>query len=106
MIVREWRGATRVEDRAAYLAYLEATGLREYAATPGNRGVLALTRDVDGRTEFVLLSFWETRADIAGFSGADIDRAVFYPEDDRFLVARDLHVTHYELASDSRGRIA
>lgn len=101
MIVREWRGATRAEDRAAYLAYLEGTGFAEYAATPGNRGVLALTRDVGGRTEFVLLTFWDTRADIARFAGDDIDRAVFYPEDDRFLVARDRHVTHYEVAFGS-----
>ena len=59
MIVREWRGATRATDREAYLAYLEVTGLREYAATPGNRGVLTLTRNTGDRTEFVLLSFWE-----------------------------------------------
>jgi heme-degrading monooxygenase HmoA len=101
MIVREWRGKTRAEDRPAYLQYLEATGLREYVATPGNRGVLALTRDADGETEFLLLSFWNSRADIAAFAGTDIDRAVFYPEDDRFLTARDLHVTHYEVAFES-----
>jgi heme-degrading monooxygenase HmoA len=102
MIVREWRGATRAADREAYLAYLEATGLRDYAATPGNRGVLALTRDVEDRTEFVLLSFWERIEDIAAFAGPAIEQAVFYPEDDRFLVARDRHVTHYEVAVDTR----
>ena len=102
MIVREWRGSTRSADRAAYLEYLEATGLREYAATPGNRGVLTMTRDVGDRTEFVLLSFWDRREDIVAFAGPAIERAVFYPEDDRFLVARDLTVTHYEAAGDTR----
>jgi heme-degrading monooxygenase HmoA len=104
MIVREWRGATRATDRDAYLAYLEATGLREYAATPGNRGVLALTRDEQDRTEFVLLSFWERIEDIAAFAGPDIEQAVFYPEDDCFLIARDLRVKHYEAAVDSSRR--
>jgi heme-degrading monooxygenase HmoA len=74
--------------------------VREYTATPGNRGVLTLTRDVDGRTEFVLLSFWNSREDVVAFAGVDIDRAVFYPEDDRFLVARELTVRHYELAAE------
>src|SRR5581483_7029095 len=32
VIVRKWRGKTRSEDRAAYLAYLQTTGLRKYAA--------------------------------------------------------------------------
>ena len=100
MIVREWRGATRATDREAYLAYLEVTGLREYAATPGNRGVLTLTRNTGDRTEFVLLSFWERLEDIAAFAGSAIEHAVFYPEDDRFLVERDLRVTHYEMAGD------
>jgi hypothetical protein len=31
------------------------------------------------------------------FAGDDPERAVFYPEDDRYLVARDEHVTHYEV---------
>jgi hypothetical protein len=34
---------------------------------------------------------------VRGFAGDDIGRAVFYPEDDRFLVARDLTVRHYAL---------
>jgi heme-degrading monooxygenase HmoA len=101
MIVRQWRGATRAADRDDYLAYLERTGLRDYAGTPGNRGVLTLTRTDGDRTEFVLLSFWDSLDDIKAFAGEDIERAVFYPEDDRFLVDRDLHVTHFEVASDS-----
>jgi hypothetical protein len=34
---------------------------------------------------------------IRRFAGDHIDRAVFYPEDDRFLVARDEHVEHYQV---------
>jgi hypothetical protein len=33
-----------------------------------------------------------------GFAGQDIETAVFYPEDDRFLIERDLTVRHYEIA--------
>jgi hypothetical protein len=43
-------------------------------------------------------SFWESREAIEGFAGQDIEKAVFYPEDDRFLVERDLSVRHYEVA--------
>ena len=44
------------------------------------------------------MSFWETREAIEGFAGRDIEKAVFYPEDDRFLVERDLTAYHYEVA--------
>ena len=97
MIARIWRGATRAEDAAAYVAYLRETGLKEYRATPGNVSASVLWRVAGDRAEFVTLSFWESLASVEGFAGPDPERAVFYPEDDRFLVERDLTVAHYEL---------
>jgi heme-degrading monooxygenase HmoA len=99
VIARIWRGWVRTEDRAGYVDYIEATGMAQYRATPGNRGAWMLTRDLgDGRTEIVTLSFWESREAIRGFAGDDIGRAVFYPEDDRYLVDRETTVSHYEVA--------
>jgi heme-degrading monooxygenase HmoA len=96
VIARIWRGATRAEDAEAYVEYLRKTGLREYRATPGNEGAWVLWRRVEDRAEFVTLSFWESHEAIIGFAGDDIERAVFYPEDDRFLISRELRVEHYE----------
>jgi heme-degrading monooxygenase HmoA len=97
MIARIWRGATRAEDGADYVEYLEATGLREYRDAPGNRGVLALRRQEGGRAEFLLLTLWDSMDAVRGFAGDDPERAVFYPEDDRFLVERGERVEHYEV---------
>jgi len=55
MIARTWRGATRAQDADRYVEYLNATGLREYRATPGNQGVLALRRVHGERAEFLLI---------------------------------------------------
>jgi len=98
MIARTWRGAVRAADADAYLAYLNAVGTPGYTAVPGNLGVMTLRRLVDGRAEFLMVSFWESEAAVRAFAGPDIERAVFYPEDDRYLVARDERVTHYEVA--------
>ena len=97
MIARTWRGAVRREDADRYVEYLQRTGIPEYRATPGNRGAWILRRDEGDTTEFVTLSFWDSMESVEGFAGPDPARAVFYPEDDRFLVERDLEVTHYEL---------
>ena len=98
MIGRIWRGWVRTEDRAAYVDYIERTGLAEYRGTPGNEGAWMLARDHDdGTTEVVTFSFWTSREAIRGFAGDDIGQAVFYPEDDRYLVDRETTVTHYEV---------
>lgn len=97
MVVRTWRGATRARDADAYLAYLQQTGLKAYGNTPGNLGAACLRRIVGDRAEFVVVSLWTSRDAIRGFAGADIERAVFYPEDDVFLVERDLGVAHYDV---------
>lgn len=97
MMARTWRGATKAEDADAYVEYLEKTGFSEYRATPGNRGVLGLRRMVGDRAEFLLVTLWESEDAIRRFAGEDIERAVFYPEDDQFLVERDEHVDHFEV---------
>jgi hypothetical protein len=47
--------------------------------------------------EIVTLSFWDSVRAIEAFAGEDIDRAVYYPEDDRYLLERDPHVLHYQV---------
>jgi heme-degrading monooxygenase HmoA len=101
MIARIWRGVVRAEDIARYAEYVEKTGIDEYKRTPGNRGAWILQRVEGDRAEIVTLSFWESREAITGFAGEDIGKAVFYPEDDKFLIDRDLTVTHYEIADPS-----
>jgi heme-degrading monooxygenase HmoA len=98
MIARTWRGATRAADAEVYLRYLRDTGFREYRETPGNLDVLGLRRVADDRAEFLLVTLWETREAIREFAGDDPERAVFYPEDERFLVEADRTVSHYEIA--------
>jgi heme-degrading monooxygenase HmoA len=97
MIARSWSGVTRAEDADVYLEYLHATGIPEYRATPGNRGVLALRRIVGERAEFLLLTLWDSEEAIRRFAGDDIGRAVFYPDDERYLIERGERVEHYEV---------
>jgi heme-degrading monooxygenase HmoA len=98
MIARTWRGWVETARAAEYEQYLDRTGLSEYAATPGNLGAHLLRRDLDdGRTEIVTLSFWESMDAVRRFAGDDPSQAVFYPEDDDFLVDRETTVTHFQV---------
>lgn len=99
MIARVWRGETRAEDGDAYARYLAETGEPDCRALPGNRGILILRRDGDGRTEFVFISFWDGMDAIRAFAGDDVEQARYYPEDERYLLALDPHVRHYDVTS-------
>jgi heme-degrading monooxygenase HmoA len=99
MIARIWTGYTHESDKDTYFDYLQKTGLKEYAAVPGNRGVWTLRRVADGKAEFTLISLWDSWEAIKAFAGPDSEKAVYYPEDKRFLLELDPHVTHYEVLS-------
>jgi heme-degrading monooxygenase HmoA len=97
MIARTWRGWTRAEDADEYVRYPLRTGIEEYRGTPGNRGAYILRRRDGDRTEFVTLSFWDSTEAVRAFAGDEVERAVFYPEDDRFLIDRETTASHFEV---------
>ena len=100
MLARTWRGFTRAQDAEAYADFLRGIGFG-YPDAPGYYGVLALRRVNGGRAEFLLVSLWESEAAIEAFAGHDISKAVFYPEDEHFLVERDDRVHHYDVIFQS-----
>lgn len=100
MIARVWRGRTPAAKADAYAALLERTGLSDYRATPGNRGVLALRRVQGDIAEFELISFWESFEAVRRFAGADEEKAFYYPEDDDFLLEKEPRVAHYEVLAN------
>lgn len=101
MIARTWHGRVPAEKADAYYAYLLRTGLAEYAATPGNRGVTVLRRTDGDVTHFLLLTLWESIEAIQAFAGQEYEVARYYPEDDDFLLEREPFVTHYEVLANS-----
>ena len=96
MIARVWKGATLGEDADAYAAYVEESGMKAARALPGSRGTLVLRRLRAGYAEFETILLFDSLDDVKDFAGDNVETAVFFPEDDRYLVERDLDVSHYE----------
>jgi len=97
VIARTWRGWTNAADADRYADYVNETGVRGLGDTEGNRGVYMLRRIDGDRAEFIVLSLWDSLDAIKAFAGDDIEKAVFYPEDDDFLVEREWTCVHYEV---------
>ncbi|MGH7449017.1 MAG: antibiotic biosynthesis monooxygenase family protein [Longimicrobiales bacterium] len=97
MIARTWHGRVEASKADAYYAYLLRTGLADYRATPGNRGVLVL-RSIEGDiAHYTLITFWDSIDAIRRFAGDSYDRARYYPEDDEYLLEREERVVHAEV---------
>ena len=62
-----------------------------------------LRRVYESKAEFTLISLWDSYEAIRAFAGPEYEKAVYYPEDRKFLIELDPHVTHWEvLAAPSR----
>jgi heme-degrading monooxygenase HmoA len=100
-IARIWRGCVRAQDAGAYERYMLEVALPGYGDVTGNRGGYLMRRrvsrpeDQHELEEFCMVTVWESMEAIRAFAGDDPEVAVFYPEDERFLVTRDERVAHY-----------
>src|SRR5215207_9418714 len=97
MIARVWTGAVRTGDADVYADYIRATGFAEYGQTAGNLGAWLLQRHEGDRTKIIALSLWDSVEAIRAFAGDDIDAAVLYPDDERYLLDGASSVTHYDV---------
>jgi len=106
MIARTWRGTVDAGKGSGYMEVVARTGLPGSRGTPGNVGFFVMQRPAGDHDEILTVSLWESREAIEAFAGPDISRAVFYPDDDAWLVTRELHAHHWEViggTSSERG---
>ena len=96
MIARVWRGSTLAEHADEYADYLEETGMNGARELPGARGTLVLRRERAGYAEFETILLFDSLENVKAFAGDDLDLAVFFEQDERFLIERDFEVRHYE----------
>ncbi len=97
MIARIWHGITPAAKAEAYLDFLNQSGVPDYQATPGNRGVYVLRRVEGEVAHFTLISLWDSLEAVKGFAGPKPEVAHYYLEDKDFLLEFEPTVTHHEV---------
>lgn len=83
-IVRIWRGRVPAAKADDYEKYLYEHGIRPLIETA--LGVQMLREDRDGETEFVTISYWESEAAMARFTGTDPKAIHHLDRDPEFLI--------------------
>jgi heme-degrading monooxygenase HmoA len=105
-IARIWRGRTPASKADEYARYLDANGIAKIRATPGNRGVTVLRRTDGDKTEFVVISIWDSIDAVKNFAGADYQKTVILPRDGEYLIEVEPNVLHYEVVREERSNPA
>jgi heme-degrading monooxygenase HmoA len=101
-VARIWKGRTLAVKADEYEKYLNASGVAKILATPGNLGVQMLRRADGDKTEFVVISFWESIDAVKNFAGPDYQKAVILERDREYLLEVEPNVLHYEVVRQER----
>lgn len=101
VIARIWRGRTTRERADEYEAYNYEVGIRPLIEKA--MGVQTLREDREDETEFMTISYWESREAMSSFAGDDPTRIHHLPRDAEFLIELPESVQILELLT-SHGR--
>jgi heme-degrading monooxygenase HmoA len=101
MMARMWRGWTRAADAGRYERHYREDVLAHLTELPGFRGARLVCRTVDGETEFLSLTVFDSLDDVRAFAGDDYTRAVVAAPARRVLIRYDERVTHYRITVEN-----
>jgi heme-degrading monooxygenase HmoA len=104
MIARVWRGEAIIQNSEAYRRHFVESVHPVLGRVPGHRGALLLQRNRDGdsRTEFMVVTLWDSMQAVRAFAGPDQDRAVVEQAARAVLADFDATVRHYDVVLDTR----
>jgi heme-degrading monooxygenase HmoA len=101
-VARIWHGRTLTSKADEYYEYLKESGIKALEAIPGNLGAQVLRRSEGKNTEFIVISYWESRDAIRKFAGDDIEKTRVMPRDREYLLEIETTVRHFDVLLDDR----
>ena len=104
MIARVWQGQANVENSEAYCHHFTECVRPVLSSIPGHRGALLLRREIEGdaRTEFLVVTMWDSMEAVQAFAGPDPGHAVVEPAARAILADFEASARHYDVALDTR----
>lgn len=91
-----WHGSTAIHKADEYLDFLLNKGTADYKKTPGNLSIHVWRRLEKDKAHFWTVTTWKDLESVKAFAGEDYEKAVYYPEDNDFLLEFEPNVIHCE----------
>ena len=99
-IARTWHGKVPAARSEEYTAYI-SEAITKFRGIQGNRGYQLMRETIGEETHFTVISYWDARASIQGYAGADIRKTHNLPRDPEFLIDLEPTVKNYDLVVQS-----
>ncbi|HXY08949.1 MAG TPA: YciI-like protein [Terriglobales bacterium] len=103
-ILRLWKGRSAAEKAGEYVQYATTKVFPALREIEGHGGAYLLRRVLDGATEFVVLTLWQSMEAVRRFAGANPEKAVVEPGARAILSSFDASVTHFEVVYSPEGQ--
>jgi uncharacterized protein len=103
-ILRLWKGRATREKAGEYVQYATTKVFPALEEIEGHRGAYLLRRVLNGATEFVVLTLWQSMEAVGKFAGANPENAVVEPGARAILASFDDSVTHFEVVASPKGQ--
>lgn len=100
MIARIWRATATRDNAATYQHHFAAMVVPHLKAINGFSGASLLRREVEGGTEVLALTLWQSLDSIRAFTGPDPDKAIVDPDARSMLTTFDTTAANYEVVVD------
>ncbi|MBD2358541.1 antibiotic biosynthesis monooxygenase [Tolypothrix sp. FACHB-123] len=102
VVARIWHDIVPTSKADEYYAYLVESGIKKIESIPGNLGTQVLRRTDGNNTEFIVISYWESRDAIRKFAGNDIEKVRPLPRDNEYLINPETKVKHFDVMLSDR----
>ncbi|HXW92891.1 MAG TPA: YciI-like protein [Terriglobales bacterium] len=105
VILRLWKARSSAERGEEYVQYVTTKVFPALWAIEGHRGAYLLRRMLDGATELLVLTLWQSMEAVRRFAGVHAEKAVVEPEARAMLTSFDASVTHFEVVHGPERRL-
>ncbi len=95
-----WKGVAKPEEADHYIHHLRNDTFPKLARIEGFIKASILRRSVGGRTEFLIVTTWQSIEAIRKFAGESANTAVVPPVVQAMMVEYDREVAHYEIVEE------
>jgi heme-degrading monooxygenase HmoA len=100
MISRHWKGVAKPGEADHYIHHLRNDTFPKLAKIDGFISASILRRSISERTEFLVVTTWQSIEAIRQFAGESAQTAVVPPEVQAMMLVYDREVVHYEIVEE------
>jgi heme-degrading monooxygenase HmoA len=101
-IMRLWHGEVALEKADEYEKFMVERAAPDYASVKGLLNLYFQRKDEETKTQFLLVTIWDSMESIERFAGEEPELAKYYKEDHDFLLEKEKYVTMYNVFYQKR----